>query len=339
MQTKDFITTKKSLSTIFVDGNYKFYNDLISNHKHVIISSENIFNKYPEIFVNKDYILVKDNEENKNLNTIEEIISQLIQFGADRNTYIIGIGGGVVCDMTGFVANIYMRGTKFGLIPTTLLSQIDAAIGGKNGVNFNGLKNFIGSFANPDFIIIDNIFISTLPEIQYKSGLGEAIKYALIGNSNILNLLQYNTLKILQREPHTVAELVKESIETKINYAGKDPEDTGIRHILNFGHTIGHSIEIIDDIPHGLAVVKGINAAVDISTKIGLLEKQKAIAIKSILKKYDYDISYSLNEEHLRILSNDKKKGGNSIKMVLLEDIGKPILKDFQISSIGDLIR
>lgn len=339
MQVKTFRTSKDSSSSIYTGCSSNIYKEIVGNGKHVIISSENIIKNYPALFANNDHIIISDSEDNKTLQTIEEIISQLIKFGVDRNSYIIGIGGGIICDITGFVANIYMRGTKFGLIPTTLLSQIDAAIGGKNGVNFNGLKNFIGSFASPDFIIIDSSFIRTLPEIQYKSGLGEAIKYALIGNNEIMNMLSCNAKEILLRDHTVVSNLVDKSIDSKISIAEKDPEDKGIRHILNFGHTIGHSIEIIDGIPHGLAVIKGINAATDVSTRLGLLDDNNAARIKNLLVEYGYDIAYSINDEHIKALSNDKKKGGNSIKMVLLQDIGNPIIKEMTIPSIIDLIR
>ncbi len=339
MQTREYHTVRSSTTKIYTDTEYSIFHKLISPHTYIIISDKNIFKTYPTIFKDCKYILIDDGEENKILATIEAIISKLIEFGVDRNSYIIGIGGGMVCDITGFVAHIYMRGTRFGLIPTTLLSQIDASIGGKNGINFSDNKNFIGSFDNPDFIISDLKFIDTISEEQFKSGLGEIIKYALIGNKEILSILQDNTDCILNHNKTCLGQLTSKSIAMKMDIVENDPLDKGYRHILNFGHTFGHTIEIIDKIPHGIAVVKGMNVAIDLSVKLELLDKQKAADIKKLLIDLGYDISYQLRDEHIRLVCNDKKKNGDSIKLVLLNDICVPTIKEIQVSSIPTLVK
>lgn len=339
MQTREYHTSKSTTTKIYLDTGYSIFRELIPGRTYVIISDKNIYKAYPEIFKDCKYILIDDGEENKNLATIERIISKLIEFGIDRDSYIIGIGGGMVCDITGFVSHIYMRGTRFGLIPTTLLSQIDASIGGKNGINFSDNKNFIGSFDNPDFIISDIKFLDTLSEPQFKSGLGEIIKYALIGNKEILATLQSNVTNILNHDKLTLGRLIGESISMKTEIVENDPDDKGHRHILNFGHTIGHAIEIIDKLPHGIAVVKGMNAATDISVKLGLLSNDNATAIKTMLRDFGYDISYQLSDEHLNLVCNDKKKNGDAIKFVLLSDICMPTIKEIPLSSIPQLIR
>ncbi len=339
MRTINYNTKKKSCTAIYSDCSFKFYKDLLSGKNHVIISSINIAKLYPEIFTNEKHILIDDNESNKKLGTVEEIISQLLKIGADRSWYLVGIGGGIVCDITGFVANIYMRGIKFGLIPTTLLSQTDAAIGGKNGVNLNEHKNIIGSFNNPEFIIADSESLKTLPEIQYKSGLGEIIKYALIGNNKILELLENHSEEIINKENDIVNKLISESAKTKIEIIENDPEDLGYRHILNFGHTIAHCIEISENLPHGIAVAKGINAATNISVKRKLLTAEKANRIKGLLEKYGFDISYELTDKQISILANDKKRENSFIKFVLLEDIGKPVIQKIPIEEISALLK
>ena len=245
----DYSTEKHSKTSIFFSIENCPFSKNVSEKKTAIISSSNLIKAYPDIFKEQRLIVIDDTESHKNLATIEKIVAELLELGIDRNSYIIGIGGGIVCDITGFVSHIYMRGVRFGLIPTTLLAMTDAAIGGKNGVNFNENKNFIGSFDNPDFIIADNKFVKTLPEHQYLSGLGEIIKYALIGNSNILNILKNKTDKILKRDSETIANLIRESVLTKVKIVEEDPDDKSIRHILNFGHTIGHSIELVENIP------------------------------------------------------------------------------------------
>ena len=338
MQKKTYCTERKSTTTIYFSSDKSYFYELVGDKRTAIISSENIHKSYPEIFHGENIIIINDDESHKNLGTIEEIVSKLLQLGIDRHSYIVGIGGGIVCDITGFVSHIYMRGIRFGLVPTTLLAMSDAAIGGKNGVNFGESKNMIGSFDNPDFIIADSSFVQTLSQEQYMSGLGEIIKYALIGNEKILNLLQDNKEKILNRDNEIISKLVEESILTKTEIVENDPLDTSIRHILNFGHTIGHSIELTENLPHGIAVVKGMNASVDISLKMGILKSDKANYIKQLLTSFGYDISYSLSEKHIELLCHDKKKDDSQIRFVLLEDIGKPVINKMSLEQITALI-
>ena len=339
MHNINYSTVKQTTTTIYFDANYSIYKELVKNKRAAIICCKSISEKFPDISKLENLIIINDCESHKNLATIEKIISRLLELGIDRNSYIIGIGGGIVCDMTGFVAHIYMRGVRFGLIPTTLLAMSDAAIGGKNGVNFNENKNMIGSFDNPDFIIDDSNFLHTIPDEQYFSGMGEIIKYALIGNKKILDLLNNYTEEIRKRDDKILGELIREATITKVKIVEEDPNDKTIRHILNFGHTIGHSIELIEKIPHGMAVVKGINAATDISVKLGMLENNKAVQIKQLLISYGYDISYCLNEKHIRLLYNDKKKEDSSIRFVHLEDIGKPVIREMPVQQIVELAR
>lgn len=334
MQKKEYSTSKSTSTAIYINHDYKLYNELVANKKLAVISSQNLIKSYPEISNEKNLIVIDDTERNKNLKSVEKIIEQLLELGIDRSSYIIGIGGGIVCDITGFVAHIFMRGVRFGLIPTTLLAMSDAAIGGKNGVNFRESKNMIGSFDNPDFIIADSKFVQTLPESQYMSGLGEIIKYALIGNEKIFSLLKNNTREILNRDSTLLDEIIRDAIITKTEIVEKDPDDKSIRHILNFGHTIGHSIEIIENIPHGMAVVKGIVAATEISVKMQMLDNNIAEQIKQLIASFGYDISYRLGEKHLQLLCNDKKKEDSNIRFVLLEDIGRPIIKKMPINEI-----
>lgn len=338
MQKRTYCTERKSTSTIYFSSEKNYFHELAGNRRIAIISSKNILKSYPEIFQGENTIIIEDDESHKNLATVEEIVSKLLQLGIDRHSYIVGIGGGIVCDITGFVSHIFMRGIRFGLVPTTLLAMSDAAIGGKNGVNFGENKNMIGSFDNPDFIIADSSFVQTLPQEQYMSGLGEIIKYALIGSEKILNLLQNNQAQILNRDNETISKLVEESIITKTEIVENDPLDTSIRHILNFGHTIGHSIELMENLPHGIAVVKGMNAAADISQKMGILGNEKAKTIKQLLTSFGYDISYSISEKHIELLHHDKKKEDSQIRFVLLEDIGKPVIKKMPVEQITALI-
>lgn len=338
MQKLEYYTASNSATSIFINTGPHYYRELVKDKKIAVISSKNILNAYPDILSGENVILIDDVESKKNLAGIEYIIGKLLDLGIDRNSYIIGIGGGIVCDMAGFAAHIYMRGVRFGLVPTTLLAMADAAVGGKNGVNFHQNKNMVGSFDNPDFIVADSNFVQTTTHEQYMSGLGEIIKYALIGNDKIMASITKNKSKVLDRDRQTLANLIEEAINTKVDIVKKDPDDKGIRHILNFGHTIGHCMEITEDIPHGIAVVKGINAAVDISQKKGLLASNNAEQIKLLLSDFGYDISYHLGEKQIGILANDKKKEDSYIRMVLLEDIGRPIMEKLTANQIAELL-
>lgn len=338
MRTITYNTNENLTTTIYTNCSYKYYKSLITTADCVLISSHNVQKLYPEIFANTKSILISDSESDKNINTVVYIIDQLLAFGCDRNYYLVGIGGGVVCDITGFVAKIFMRGTKFGLIPTTLLAQVDAAIGGKNGINYNETKNLIGSFNNPEFIINDSLFLNTLSNSQYKSGLGEVIKYALIGNHQIYNYLINNKQDILNRNTDILEQIVNLAAKQKAEIVAKDPNDKNFRHVLNFGHTIGHSIELSENLPHGIAVIKGINAAIDLSVKFELLAKHKADEIKELLIAYDYDISYTIDKQQIAILSKDKKKDGNEIQFVLLDEIGSAVIKKLPIGNIENIL-
>ena len=190
-------------------------------------------------------IVIQASEHHKSLETVKEIIQKLMTLDADRETWLVGIGGGVVCDIAGFVASIYKRGIRFILAPTTLLSQADAAIGGKNGVNINGIKNMAGCITQPQYILFDPALLSTLPQKEIRSGLGEVIKHALIGNPALLDYIEQHIQSILALQPKTIHYLLAASHRLKCGIVERDEQEQGIRRILNFGHTIGHAIEAV----------------------------------------------------------------------------------------------
>ncbi|MCF0206840.1 MAG: 3-dehydroquinate synthase, partial [Bacteroidales bacterium] len=334
MEQITYNATSDIRTNIFCNTEYSYYKELTKDHNQIIISCKTIFKKYPEIFKGTKYVIINDIEAAKSLKTVEHIVKKLIELKADRNTYLIGIGGGIVCDLTGFVAKIFMRGAKLGLIPTTLLAMVDAAIGGKNGVNFNKTKNFIGTFHNPEFVIIDPKFLKTLNKTQFASGLGEIIKYTLVDNAEIYNILINERKKIMDRDLDLMSEIITKAIQTKVKFIEEDPKDTSVRHILNFGHTIGHSIEVVEKIPHGMAVVKGINAIIDISTKTKILDNEKALSMKKLLTDYGYNINYTITNEHYKLITNDKKKVNDCLKLVLIKDFFEPVIEKIKIDSI-----
>ena len=268
-------------------------------------------------------IVIKAGEQHKNLQTIQRIWKTLLKHHADRNALLVNLGGGVITDLGGFAASTYKRGIKFIHIPTTLLAMVDAAIGGKTGIDFGGGKNQIGTFAEAEEVIIDPVFLETLPERELCSGLAEMLKYGFIADTNLLNVNLENYQQYITRAGEIKSEIV-----------AKDPTEKGLRKILNFGHTIGHAIEshcLTTDFPllHGEAVALGMLGALWLSVQqCGLDEK--------VLQDYEKQLPILLSETELNLteadvtpilgyLALDKKNKGEKPQFVLLEAVGKPI--------------
>ena len=269
-------------------------------------------------------------ENNKNISTCESIWNQLLVLGADRNSLIINLGGGVVSDLGGFVASTFMRGIKFVNIPTTLLSIVDASIGGKNGVNLSKLKNQIGVINNPSMILVDPIFLKTLSQNEIKSGFSEMIKHALISG-----LDYWNSVKSIERKNLYNENIFYNSILIKTKIVDEDPYEKNIRKILNYGHTIGHAIESFcltsnnhDELTHGHSIAIGMILEGYISTvKLNFDENQNNSINKLILSNFE-KINFTSNdiEEIIKLMRFDKKNKNGELNFVLLKEIGKPVI-------------
>ncbi len=196
----------------------------------------------------------------------------------DRTAFIVGIGGGIVCDITGFVASTYLRGVRFGFAATTLLAQVDASAGGKNGVNFSGYKNMVGMFNQPEFVICDPEVLQTLSERDRGCGLAEIVKHAAIADDGLFCYLEENVGEVLALSPPTVRRMVYDSVVIKSEIVNRDEKETGERRKLNFGHTFGHAVEKITGAPHGEAVSIGMMVAARLSARRGYLAKPRSLA-------------------------------------------------------------
>ena len=268
-------------------------------------------------------IVIKAGEQHKNLQTVQRIWKTLLKHHADRNALLVNFGGGVITDLGGFAASTYKRGIKFINIPTTLLAMVDAAIGGKTGIDFGGGKNQIGTFAEAEEVVIDPVFLETLPEREIRSGMAEMLKYGFISDSNLLEINTENYQQFIARAGEIKREIVT-----------KDPIEKGLRKILNFGHTIGHAIEshcLTTDCPllHGEAVALGMVAALWLSVKqCGLDEKvlqdyEKRLPM--LLSKAELDLTEADEESVLDYLVLDKKNKGEKPQFVLLEAVERPV--------------
>jgi len=272
------------------------------------------------------YIIIPAGAHNKQLTTVEGIIMSMLEKGLDRKSLLINIGGGVVCDMGGYAASIFMRGIPFINVPTTLLAQTDAAIGGKTGVDFGGLKNMVGSFVHPLLVISDTMFLSTLSARELRSGFAEVIKHALVYDKKFFAILDQKKIDTI------VASILFHSCKIKCAIVSKDVNEKGVRKILNFGHTIGHAIEMVSQktatpLLHGEAISIGMIAEARLSFLSGLITKKDFECVENIMLKNGLPSRVSRSYKkaiHAKMLG-DKKNEKRKIKWVLLNGIGKAV--------------
>ena len=268
-------------------------------------------------------VTVPDGEEYKTLDTVETILDQLFEYKLDRKSLLIAFGGGVIGDMTGFTASLYQRGIGFVQIPTTLLSQVDASVGGKTGVNNKYGKNLIGAFYQPKAVYIDPAFLETLPPREFAAGVAEIIKMAVMFDSDYFAFLEKADLK----DDSVLKEVIKRSVELKAKVVNQDEKEAGIRAVLNYGHTFAHVIENETNYTtylHGEAVAIGIAMANRLAVKLDLMSLQEEERVLSLLKKFDLPTDYVIEDadnfyEHFFL---DKKSANNSIKFILPQGIG-----------------
>ena len=333
------INTGSSISRIYVGESLRNISEYTAGRNTVIITDSNVDSLYGRHFNNFNKIIIGEGEENKNLSTLEYIYKKLIDYSADRNTFLLGIGGGIVTDITGFAASTFMRGIPYGFVSTTLLSQIDAGVGGKNGVNFNSIKNMIGTINQPEFVIADTETLATLPEEEIISGMGELIKHILLDGNDSGNILEsvkdFKADDFVKKDKDSLDNLIFSSLKVKASVVADDEKELGIRRLLNLGHTLGHAVEIAEKIPHGTAVIKGIVFSVRFSVKKGYLDKDKADRIISVLNRILPDCSVAAERSVLKkIIVHDKKREKSSIYFVFLEGIGKPRIEKIKISEV-----
>jgi 3-dehydroquinate synthase len=274
-----------------------------------------------------DVIEMPDGERRKNLATVERLSTQLVKLKADRNTVLIALGGGVVGDVTGFLAGIYMRGIRFVQIPTTFLSLVDSSVGGKTGVNLVSGKNLVGVFKQPELVLADPQVLSTLPEREFRSGLYESLKAGVIRNARIFEFMEQNREALLARDAGALEWLIAESVRVKAEVVGEDEEEHGVRKILNFGHTIGHALEAetgYKHFLHGEAVAWGMVAAACISASMQRLSPEAAERIRRLVLAYAPLPRVEVRPKAIfRRLVSDKKTLDGQVHFILAREIGK----------------
>ncbi len=304
-----------------------------------ILTDNNVLRLHGGRFPEADVVAVEPGEESKTLNSAHRIFRRLVELTLDRDSLLIGIGGGVICDLAGFVGATFLRGIDFGFVPTTLLAQVDASIGGKNAVNLDGYKNLIGTFTQPEFVLCDPSFLLTLPIDEVRFGLCEALKAGVIGDAKLFDLIETSTRDLLALNSDAMDELIERAIAVKVGVVSQDERDKGVRHILNFGHTFGHALEKASSMPHGKAVAVGMATAAKLSATKGLLMQKDADRIVKALDALGLPTHADVNLElAVDAMRKDKKRYGRGIEFIMLEAIGKARICRMSIDELAEAI-
>ena len=333
------LTYKFSTSTVdyYLANGISHLKEIVDPSSTIIVTDENVFNAHAKRFKNWKTIVLKPGEQYKTQATVDNLIGQLIEMGADRKSTLVGVGGGVITDITGYAASVYMRGIRFGFIPTTILAMVDASIGGKNGIDVGLYKNMVGIIRQPSFILHDMVFVNSLAQAEWENGFAEIIKHACIKDAAMFQHLEENSLQKYQSKKVLLCDLIQRNAILKTKVVQKDEFESGDRKLLNFGHTLGHAIENMYAFSHGQAVAIGMTYACHISeqlTKFKQTEKVIALISKYGLPTYtEFD-----KAKAFEILQKDKKKVSTAMSYVLLEKIGKGVVKSIPLKELQNII-
>ncbi|MBR2860151.1 MAG: 3-dehydroquinate synthase [Alistipes sp.] len=311
-------------SRIYIGNAEQLLKEILPEKRVIVISDSNLDRTHHDLIAPYEHILIGLGEQAKSLVTLDEIYRQLIELGADRSTFILGIGGGIVTDIAGFVASTYMRGVEFGFITTTLLGSVDASVGGKNGVNVGGFKNMVGTFSQPSFVICDVALLHSLPNREFRAGLAEVIKTAILGDEELFERLEQTSFEELRQNDELLSEIIIRSVKVKASVVAEDEREGGRRRILNLGHTIAHAIEkCTSKFSHGEAVATGLFHITNTSLSQNNIAESDAKRIFTLLSRYGFDTSLPIERKQLfDAIKGDKKRNGNALHIILPTAIG-----------------
>lgn len=325
----------KTTDVFFLDS-IKALSDKLSGYGRRVLwvfdsNSRNLFTSLPA-----NCVILPSGEHFKNWSSVERIISAALDAHLARDSVFIGFGGGVVCDMTALAASLYMRGCSLVLVPTSLLCMVDASIGGKSAIDFKGAKNLVGTFYPAKDVLISAACLRTLPEAEYHSGLGEVIKHAFLSSDDELySFLCSSHDSIVSRDREALTRMLELSLKVKAEYIQRDPEERkGIRQALNLAHTFAHALESIDNfnVKHGVAVAWGLSRAAWCGYAAGVTSAELRDRIDALLRLYDFDIDRRIERgrwlDFQAAVAKDKKNLCGTVRFVLLEDMGVPVLRE-----------
>ena len=305
----------------------------------ILLIDENVLFQHHDIFEPFRSITIPSGESYKTLQTVEAIYRELVNLETDRSTLIVGVGGGLATDVAGFVASTFLRGTSFGFISTTLLGQVDASIGGKNGVNLDGYKNMVGNIRQPSFVWCDLSLLGTLANREYVSGIAEIIKYGVIRDILFMEYMEEHMESLLNQEIGVLEHVVSTSVALKADVVQKDEKESDLRKILNFGHTIGHAIERYKRILHGEAVSVGMVLSARLSYLQGLLSASEVDRVEQMVLSAGLPAHMELDPgEIYQNIRKDKKRSGEDVHFVLLKGLGNTIIRPIALSELKSLL-
>lgn len=317
---------------------------LLEGRRPVVITDPNLEAAYPELIGRYPHVVIGLGETHKTLETVGYIYRELLKLGADRGSYIVGVGGGIVTDIAGFVASTYMRGVSgFGFVATSLLAQVDASVGGKNGVNLDGYKNIVGVFHQPDFVLCDQGMLATLPERELRAGLAEVIKCGLIRDAELFGLFENHTFDSFIADAELLHRAIAASVTLKAAVVAADETERGERRLLNLGHTFAHAVEkCTGRYLHGEAVGIGLCIAAGLSHKLGLLSASERERIVAVVDAMGLPTSVAPDTgvtpaQLLAAVASDKKREAAEIDYVLMDGIGRAVRRRMTLKELDAL--
>ena len=313
---------------------------LLPHKRVVVVSDTNIDRHYHSLIEPYDHVLIGLGEASKTLLTLDAIYRRFIELGVDRSCFVLAIGGGIVTDVAGFAASTFMRGLEFGFISTSLLGQVDASVGGKNGVNVEGYKNMVGTFTQPKFVICDVDLLRTLSPREFRTGLAEIIKAAVIADAELFEMLEQADFSTLQRDSDTLSEMVYRAIKVKADIVERDERESGDRRLLNLGHTLAHAIEKSSSkFNHGEAVAVGLAMIAEVAANRDMLAVADKERIVNLLLRAGFALEPPVEVRTLlKAVKRDKKAEGDSIHVVFPLGVGNCCVEKMPIEEFKALV-
>ena len=336
MQVKK-VSFSRQATSFYFDASFMHLKKLCPQKTTVVLTDEHVFAAHKKLFKGWNTIVIKAGEEYKVQASVDSIIEQLIDMHVDRTWTMVGVGGGVVTDMTGYAASVYLRGIAFGFVPTTLLGMVDAAIGGKNGIDVGLHKNMVGTINQPHFLLYDVSLLKSLPSTEWRNGFAEIIKHAAILDAPLFKDLEKRNLAFFQKNKTALQKLVQQNALLKTGVVKADEFEGGKRRLLNFGHTVGHALEKQYELMHGEAVAIGMSFAAKLSAD--LVKFKAADKLIRLIDQYGLPTTAGYNKQKVfDLLLSDKKREGEQMNFILLERIGKAMIKKISLTEIYKFI-
>ena len=329
----------RSRSGIYIGPVKDILSGVLPEGRVVVVSDATIDRLYHPLLEKYDTVLIGLGESVKTLQTVETIYRRFIELGVDRSTFVLAVGGGIVTDVAGFAASTYMRGLKFGFVSTTLLGQVDASVGGKNGVNVDGYKNMAGTFTQPQFVICDPGLLRTLPDREFRAGLAEVFKAAIIADADLFGRIENTTFEALRTDTDLLTDAVSAAIRVKADIVERDEHESGDRRKLNLGHTLAHAIEKCSNrMNHGEAVAVGTALIAGAAVKLGVLSEADRDRIVHVLMQLGFDLTPPVDVKRLlKEVGKDKKNEEGILRIVLPVGIGDCEVRPMKIDDFAAL--